>query len=45
MDDVGQEYFGGPAGDSHGTAADRPPLVLPHGLSYDRHQRLRHLAN
>ena len=30
--------FGDLAADSHGTADDRPPLVLLHGLSYDRRQ-------
>jgi pimeloyl-ACP methyl ester carboxylesterase len=40
-------YFGTLASDSHGTDDDRPPLVLLHGLSYDRRQwgpALRELA-
>ncbi|GAB2808104.1 alpha/beta hydrolase [Actinoallomurus bryophytorum] len=39
--------FGELASDSHGTDDDRPPLVLLHGLSYDRRQwgpALRELA-
>jgi len=32
------DYFHGLAGDCYGTADDRPPLVLLHGLSYNRHQ-------
>jgi pimeloyl-ACP methyl ester carboxylesterase len=32
------DYFHGLAGDRYGTADDRPPLVLLHGLSYNRHQ-------
>ena len=31
-------YFGTLASDSHGTDDDRPPLVLLHGLTYDRRQ-------
>ena len=31
-------YFGTLAADSHGTDDDRPPLVLLHGLTYDRRQ-------
>jgi pimeloyl-ACP methyl ester carboxylesterase len=47
MRDTHQQYFGDLAVDSHGTADDRPPLVLLHGLSYDRRQwgpTLRELA-
>ncbi|MEV0714851.1 alpha/beta hydrolase [Asanoa sp. NPDC050611] len=32
------DTFGGLAGDLRGTVDDRPPLLLVHGLSYDRRQ-------
>src|ERR1700754_4305798 len=32
------QYFGGLASDLFGTADGRPPLVLVHGLTYDRRQ-------
>jgi pimeloyl-ACP methyl ester carboxylesterase len=32
------QYFGGLAADSYGEADDRPPLLLVHGLSFDRQQ-------
>ena len=38
MSDAHRRYFGDLAADSHGTTDDRPPLVLLHGLSYDRRQ-------
>jgi pimeloyl-ACP methyl ester carboxylesterase len=47
MRNAHQRYFGGLAADSYGTADDRPPLVLLHGLAYDRRQwgpTLRELA-
>ncbi|GGL02489.1 alpha/beta hydrolase [Sphaerisporangium melleum] len=31
-------YYGGLAADDHGSAGDRPALVLLHGLTYDRRQ-------
>jgi pimeloyl-ACP methyl ester carboxylesterase len=38
MSGTHRQYFGDLAADSHGTTDDRPPLVLLHGLSYDRRQ-------
>lgn len=41
------QYYGDLAADSYGTTDDRPPLVLLHGLGYDRSQwraTLRELA-
>ncbi|WP_326558123.1 alpha/beta fold hydrolase [Micromonospora sp. NBC_01796] len=38
MDDAPRRYFGDLAAGSYGTGDDRPPLVLLHGMSYDRRQ-------
>ncbi|MEU4679198.1 alpha/beta hydrolase [Micromonospora sp. NPDC023737] len=38
MGDARQQHFGGLAADSQGTDDDRPPMVLLHGLTYDRSQ-------
>ncbi|MGK5740497.1 alpha/beta fold hydrolase [Micromonospora sp. URMC 103] len=47
MSNAQRRFFGGLAADSHGVDDDRPPLVLVHGLTYDRSQwapTLRELA-
>ena len=38
MTDTRHQLFGNLAGDSYGTHDDRPPLLLLHGLTYDRRQ-------
>jgi pimeloyl-ACP methyl ester carboxylesterase len=38
MTDTRRQFFGNLAGDGYGTRADRPPLLLLHGLTYDRRQ-------
>jgi pimeloyl-ACP methyl ester carboxylesterase len=38
MTDTRHQFFGNLAGDSYGTRDDRPPLLLLHGLTYDRRQ-------
>lgn len=38
MTDTPVRYLGGLAADDHGKTDDRPPLVLLHGLTYDRRQ-------
>ena len=38
MTDTHRQFFGNLAGDGYGTRADRPPLLLLHGLTYDRRQ-------
>ncbi|WP_422774316.1 alpha/beta fold hydrolase [Plantactinospora sp. WMMC1484] len=47
MHDAVRQHLGGLVAESYGTADDRPPLVLLHGLTYDRRQwepLLRELA-
>jgi pimeloyl-ACP methyl ester carboxylesterase len=47
MSDTQRQFFGDLAGDIYGTRVDRPPLLLLHGLTYDRRQwgpLLRELA-
>jgi pimeloyl-ACP methyl ester carboxylesterase len=38
MHETAPPYFGELAVDSYGATDDRPPLLLVHGLSFDRHQ-------